>query len=374
MNKHFSALLALIMGALLITSCLSTDDDSGIIYNNDTAITAFSLTTVNRYIHTTSKSGKDSVYKKVITNPATFNIDQYEKRIFNTDSIYADCDLKHVLITITTKNSGVVAIKDIGSDTLRTYNSTDSIDLSQTREFRVYAQNGSVYRSYQVTVNKHQSATDKIMWEEMPADSYPVDTKKAQWEQIVADAGLACFIGAGTKEAYAYDEDGQLMVTTDEGATWNPDSLDESSLLLPKENIAFVSYPYAANEKTDYQILAGCLEEGEITSCLWRKIAEYGEDSEPGKWAFMSTEIFNRYYLPATNDLNLVWFHGQVLAICSSWIRSSIDGGITWKISSGLQLPADDLIEVEARTDDEGALWLKDKNSGKVWRGTMVEE
>ena len=374
MNKHFSALLALIMGALLMTSCLTSDDGSEIIYNNDTAITAFSLTTVNRYIHTTSKSGKDSVYKRVITNPATFNIDQYEKRIFNTDSIYADCDLKHVLVTITTKNSGVVAIKDIASDTLRTYNSTDSIDLSQTREFRVYAQNGSVYRSYQVTVNKHQSATDKIMWEEMPADSYPVDTKKAQWEQIVADAGLARFIGAGTKEAYAYDEDGQLMVTTDEGATWNPDSLDESSLLLPKENIAFVSYPYAANEKTDYQILAGCLEEGEITSCLWRKIAEYGEDSEPGKWAFMSTEIFNRYYLPATNDLNLVWFHGQVLAICSSWIRSSIDGGITWKISSGLQLPADDLIEVEVRTDDEGALWLKDKNSDKVWRGTMVEE
>ena len=374
MNKHFSALLALIMGALLMTSCLTSDDDSGIIYNNDTAITAFSLTTVNRYIHTTSKSGKDSVYKRVITNPATFNIDQYEKRIFNTDSIYADCDLKHVLVTITTKNSGVVAIKDIASDTLRTYNSTDSIDLSQTREFRVYAQNGSVYRSYQVTVNKHQSATDKIMWEEMPADSYPVDTKKAQWEQIVADAGLARFIGAGTKEAYAYDEDGQLMVTTDEGVTWSPDSLDESSLLLPKENIAFVSYPYAANEETDYQILAGSLEEGEIASTVWRKIAEYAEDSEPGKWAFISTEVFNRYYLPATNNLSLVWFHGQVLAISSSWIRSTIDGGITWKLSSGLQLPADDLIEVEARTDDEGALWLKDKNSGKVWRGTMVEE
>ena len=374
MNKHISALLALIMGALMMTSCLKSDDNSDVIYYQDTAITDFSLTTVNRYIHTTSKSGKDSVYKEVVQYPVTFNIDQYDQEIFNTDSIYADCDLKHVLVTITTKNSGVVAIKDIASDTLRTYNSTDSIDLSQTREFRVYSQSGSTYRSYQVTVNKHQSVTDKIIWEEMPADSYPVDTKKAQWEQIVADAGLACFIGAGTKEAYAYSEDGQLMVTTDEGATWNPDSLDESSLLLPKENIAFVSYPYAANEKTDYQILAGCLEEGEITSCLWRKIAEYGEDSEPGKWAFMSTEIFNRYYLPATNDLNLVWFHGQVLAICSSWIRSSIDGGITWKISSGLQLPADDLIEVEVRTDDEGALWLKDKNSDKVWRGTMVEE
>ena len=374
MNKHFSALLALIMGALFMTSCLESDDSSTIIYNNDTAIAAFSLTTVNRYVHTTSKTGKDSVYKKVVSNPVTFYIDQYNKTIYNADSLAADCDLEHVLVSISTKNSGSVAIKDINSDTLRIYNSTDSLDFTKTREIRVYAQNGSNYRAYQVTVNKHQLATDKILWEEMPAGSYPIDARKAQWEQIVADAGLARFIGAGTKEAYAYDEDGHLMVTKDEGATWTRDSLDESMSLLPKESIAFVSYPYAASEETDYQILAGNLEEGEIACSVWRKIAEYAEGSESGKWAFVSTEIYNRYYLPSTNNLSLVWFQGRVLAISSSWIRSSADGGITWKASENIQLPADDLIGVEACTDDEGALWLKDKDSDKVWRGILVEE
>jgi hypothetical protein len=115
-------------------------------------------------------------------------------------------------------------------------------------------------------------------------------------------------------------------------------------------------------------------QEGEIASCVWRKVAEYGEGSETGKWALLPVESYNNYYLPATGELSLVWFHRQVLAITGSWIRSSKDGGITWKTSDDLQLPADDLISVEACTDEQGALWLKDKNSDLVWRGILVEE
>lgn len=374
MNKHISALLALIMGALIMTSCLKSDDSSEIIYYNDTAITAFNLTTVNRYIHTTSKSGKDSVYKKALSSPVTFYIDQYNKTIYNVDSLFADCDLKHVLVDISTKNSGVVAIKSMISDTLRTYNSSDSLDFSQVREIRVYSQRGDTYRAYQVSVNKHQITTGALMWEQMPAGSYPVDEEKAMWEQIVAEKGLALFIGAGTKEAYAYNHDGQLMVSKDEGITWAVDSLDDSSSLLPKENVAFVSYPFAANDETDYQILAGSLDEEETVCSVWRKVVEYAENSEPGKWAYVPFEDYNKYALPATNDLSLVWFQGQVLAISRSWILSSKDGGITWKTSESISLPSDSLIDVEACTDDEGHLWLREKNTDNVWRGILVED
>ena len=372
MNKHISALFALIMGALLMTSCLNSDD-SEVTYYNDTAITAFSLTTVNRYVHTTSKSGKDSVYKKTLADPVMFYIDHYNKKIYNVDSLYADCDLSHVLASISAKNGGTVVFKSLISDSLFTYYSTDSLDFSQPREVRVYAQDGSTYRTYTVTINKHQVTTDKLLWEKMPAGSYPVDETKALWEEIVANKALARFIGAGTKEAYAYDMEGRLVVSTDEFETWKVDSLDDSMSLLPRENIAFVSYPYSANNETDYQILAGVVEEGENFCSVWRKVAEYAEGSKPAKWAYMPFEIYNRYNLPATNDLSLVWFHGQVLAISSSWILSSKDGGITWKDSDGLQLPSDDLFGVEARTDDEGALWIKD-NTDNVWRGVLVEE
>jgi hypothetical protein len=375
MNKHISALFALMMGALMMTSCLKSDDSSSsIIYNNDTAITAFSLTTVNRYIHTTSKSGKDTINKKAISNPVTFYIDHYNKRIYNADSLPADCDLKHVVTSISTKNSGAIAIKSLISDTLFIYNATDSIDFTQTREIRIYAQDRSTYRAYQVTVNKHQAATGKLLWEEMPAGSYPVDEVKEEWEQIVANAGLDRFIGAGTTEAYAFDKEGHLMVTTDQGATWEIDDLDDDLSLLPHESVAFVSYPFEANEQTDYQMIVG--ESGEIgnESSVWRKIVEYGDNSQPGKWVYMPYESYNKYYLPNLPDMSLVWFHKTVMAIGSTYILITRDGGITWKESATMQLPAGDLMDVEARTDDKGALWLKEKNSDKVWRGILVEE
>ncbi|MBR2207000.1 MAG: hypothetical protein IJ886_09370 [Prevotella sp.] len=375
MNKHISALLALIMGALMMTSCLKSDDTSEIIYNNDTAITAFSLTTVNRYIHTTSSSGADSVYKKALSTPVSFNIDQYNQTVYNSDSLLNDCDLKHVLISVSTKNSGVAVIKSLTSDTLTTILSTDSLDFTQPREVRVYAQDGKSYRAYKVTMNKHQVATDKILWEKMPVDSYPYDAEEEKWDQIVDNAGLAQFIGAGTKEAYAYDMDGRLMVSKDEGATWNPDTLDASTTLLPRENIAFVSYPFEANEDTDYQLIAGVVDEDDIVSVVWRKVAEYAEGSQPGKWCFVPVEVFNRYYLPSSSDLSLVWFHKKVLAISNSWILVSIDGGITWKEYDKLQLPDDEnLMSVKACTDGEGAIWLKDLITDNVWRGILVEE
>ena len=308
---------------------------------------------MNRYIHTTSKSGADSVYKSVYTYPVSFSIDQYNQTIYNTDSLYADCDLKHVLISVSTKNSGVAVIKSLTSDTLTTILSTDSLDFTQPREVRVYSQDGKSYRAYKVTMNKHQVATDQILWEKMPADSYPVDTEKEKWEQIIEDKGLAQFIGAGTKEAYAYDMDGQLMVSKDEGATWEPDTLDD-----------------------DYQLLAGVIEGDDIVSVVWRKVAEYAEGSQPGKWCFVPVEVFNRYSLPAPDnqDLNLVYFHKKVLAISSDWIRVSIDGGITWKDYGKMPLPDDNLTAVEACTDAEGALWIKELNTGDVWRGILVEE
>ena len=374
MNKYITALCALITGTMLLSSCLGSGDDD-VTYYNDTAITGFTLSTVNRYIHATTTSGKDSVYKRTLSNPVTFSIDQYKKTIFNLDSLKADCDLSHVLVTISAKNSGYIVIKSMTSDTLYSYSSSDSLDFSKPREIRVYANDGSGYRAYQVAINKHQTETNKLLWEKMPAGSYPVDAKKAKWEKIVADAGLARFIGAGTKEAYAYDQEGRLVMTKDEGATWTVEELDYDMSLLPKESVAFVSYPYNGYLDTDYQILAGVSEEGEIGCSVWRKIAEYSEGSKPGKWVYVPYEPYNRYKLPAMIDFSLVWFHGYVMAINSDEILITRDGGITWKTMTSIKLPTDaSLISVEASTDDNGVLWLKDKTTDEVWRGTFVED
>lgn len=377
MKRYIHTLCLVLSSVVLYTSCLNASDSEVTVYD-DMAITGFSLATVNRYIHTTSKSGTDSVYKKTLSTMPTFTIDQNQFKIYNTDSLPKDCDLKHVLASITSSTySGRIYIKSLISDTLWVYSSSDSLDFSQPREVLVYNNSLEKYRTYEVTINQHQVETGKILWEQMSAENYPADDTKTRWKEAAAAAGLGRFIGASTKEGYAFSQDGkQIMTSKDEGGTWIPDSIDGDITKLPSEHIAFVSFPFAPNEETDYQLMAGVVKEGEIACALWRKISEYADGSEASKWVQLPFESYNRYYLPAMVGFSLVYFHGYVLAIDSNSIYCSRDGGVTWRTSESLSLPGDGetyFYNIEAMTDAEGALWFKDLDTNSVWRGVLVE-
>lgn len=374
MKKYIYALCALTAGLFLYTSCISSDDDTDVIQYDDTAVTAFTLAAVNRYVHTTSSKGQDSVYKVALANPVAFSIDHYRQKIYNTDSLPFGCDLRHVLANISSKNGGTIVIKSLTSDTLKYYTASDSIDFSSPRELRVYTTDGSVFRSYEVTVNVHKTETGILTWQQMQPADFPVDGEKARWEERVATAGLKQFIGAGTAEAYAFSEDGTLMVSRDQGITWTADELDEHASLLPTE-FAFASCPFKASVTTDYQLLIGTNSENENSCVVWRKLAEYGPDSEPSKWVFLPVENYNKYFLPKMENLNLVCYKGHVLAIGNDGnIYESRDRGITWKTTKQFTLPATMATHnVSATADTEGHLWLRNKDDGNVWRGSLTE-
>ena len=57
MNKLFSHVVVVIAAVLSLTSCLSDNDDSNTTYYTDTAISSFSLGTLNITYHTTAKDG-----------------------------------------------------------------------------------------------------------------------------------------------------------------------------------------------------------------------------------------------------------------------------------------------------------------------------
>ena len=378
MKRYIYTLCLLVLGTTLITSCLGSDDNYDTISYKDTAILSFSLSTVKQTIHTTTSAGKDSSYTKTLSTLPVFTIDQYQGRIYNTDSLPNGCDLSHILASISSKNNGVIIINyptATGADSLFYYNSADSIDFSKPREIRVYSYSGADYRSYTVTVNMHQVETSKLLWEKKQVSDYPTDSRKAQWETIAATAGMKQFIGYGTKEAYALSNKGFLMVSKDEGATWEQDHLDEDASLLPTANIAFVSYPFKYNIDTDYQLLAGTLDDNSKACTIWRKIAEFGEKSEESKWAYIPLETHNSYYLPKMEHISLAYFHGNILAVGNDGnIYVSTDQGITWKTKKGYTLPDGfSFNNVSMTTDDEGALWLIDNDKQEVWRGDLIE-
>lgn len=375
MKRYFHALPLVLVAILMYTSCIGSNEDNTEYYS-DTAITSFKLASVNQYIHTTSKSGADSVYKKALTSTATFMIDQYQRKIYNTDSLPAGCDLSHVLATITCKNSGTILIKGLDTEgTLTYYSSSDSIDFSVPREIIVYAQDGSNYRSYEVTINMHQVDNTKILWEKMTVADVPADPVKTSWETRAAAAGMKQFIGYGRAEGYALAADGQLMASKDGGLTWVADILDDDMSQLPTDNIAFVSSPFAANDSTDYQLMIGTGDQDEKACIVWRKLHEFASDSQSSKWIHMTVESYNVYYLPKMDNLNLIRYQGMVLAIGNNGnIYESRDQGITWKTTTKYTLPDEiGTYNLTATTDADGYIWLVGKDTGEVWRGIKVE-
>ncbi len=202
-----------------LTSCLGADEDDAVYYN-DAAITSFSLGTLNRTMHTTSTAGEDSTYTTTVTgSDYTFCIDQTNRLIFNTDSLPLGTDAEKVVCTIGTKNSGVVVFKNVDSDTLKYYTSTDSLDFTQPREVRVYATDGQSYQAYTVKVNVHQQDGDVFGWTRLP-DCSPL---------AVLTGMKALTLG---KRVFVFGSDGETTkgFATDDGSGWTALSPDVNML------------------------------------------------------------------------------------------------------------------------------------------------
>ena len=169
MKRKFFAFIALITATLSLSSCLSSDETT-VEYTHDTAITAFSLGSLDRY--TKTKAGKDTLLKANVTgSDYKFSIDQARRWIYNVDSLPAGTRTAAVLATITSKNSSPVILMHAKQtenlDSATYYSSTDSINFSEPRLIRVYSSDYSAYAEYQVTVYVHKELPYEFKWHEL---------------------------------------------------------------------------------------------------------------------------------------------------------------------------------------------------------------
>ena len=168
MKRKFFAFIALITATLSLSSCLSSDETT-VEYTHDTAITAFSLGSLDRY--TKTKAGKDTLLKANVTgSDYKFYIDQAQRLIYNVDSLPCGVRDTAILATISSKNSSPILLMDINKrDSVAAYySSSDSINFSKKpRYIRVYSSDYSAYAEYQVTVNVHKELPYEFKWHEL---------------------------------------------------------------------------------------------------------------------------------------------------------------------------------------------------------------
>lgn len=368
MKRIFQVFCGLLVAAFSLTSCLNSSDDSTTYYD-DMAIKTFTLGTLNRYLHTTTSDGRDSIYKSTYTATSyKLNIDQLNHKIYSADSLLTNTDISRVVCSVTTANNGIVYVKSMTSDTLTYFNSgSDSIDFTSPRIFRVYANDGSGCRDYTVSLAVRTMEKGTFIWTEADGADFPQDPNA--WMQVIGKDGLT-YIGSTRFESYALLYPDELFKSVDDAQTWTNDQLETSGSLLPRWNRAFVSWQLNAN--TDYALFVGYNPQvSDKAMTIWRKLVDSDRD---GRWVYMPLDDDNPYYLPKVDGVSLVYFNKSVLAFCSDKnIYVSRDQGITWKTTSTYSFPVGCSSTFRVATDDDDNVWLTDTVSGKTWRGRLTK-
>lgn len=405
MNKT-TLISALLLSALtMLTSCLGDDDDN-ITYYDDTAITSFTLGTLKYYATTTSSTGADSTYQTTYdASGYHFYIDQLSHEIYNPDSLPKQVDASKIIATVTSKNSGIVTIKSLTSDSLSYYSSSDSIDFTQPRTFRVYNLSGTAYTDYTVRVNVHQQDSTTFSWTNV-ATTTPFTDATALRSVAVNDT-LWTFASDGsattawyTTDGSAWTEfgtsfsadayqniaalDGKLYVLSDskiytieglqtstadatgitrlaaashkgaygltssgislfDGSAWTAETLGDESSLLPTSWTAFSCLPTLSNDSTDAVFFAGVNSTtGKIAT--WEKTDEYKTSAHSQSWYYILPKT--TYQLPVLDQLTLLDYDNATLAFgvdadTLTTFYQSEDKGLTWHSFSDYSLPDD---------------------------------
>jgi len=299
------------MASTALTSCLNDDDEDQVTTYSDVAITQFTLGTLNRYATTTSpNTGKDTVVKTSVTGTSyPMTIDQLGHKVYNRKALPMGTDVKHVLVTISTRNNGVVALQSMTSDSLSWYNASDSIDFSVPRTFRVYAIDGSAWRDYTVTLTVSDNQGVDFSWQQ----TAPADQMAA-----LSDHQVVCFRGELLLFASptGYYSDPDVIYRSADGTQWEPVAT----------NIKLSHY--RGNVTVQGDRLYVLTDEGLYCSddaATWQQITSTTDKRQPGAlWQLIGA---------GTRELFAVSYAGTDYAhnpVTLLQIVSSTDGGLTW--------------------------------------------
>ena len=365
MNKLFSHVVILIAAACSLTSCLSDNDDSDTTYYTDTAISSFSLGTLNITYHTTASDGvTDSTYKSTFSASSyAFDIDQTKRTIANADSLPVGTDVKHCLTTINTVNSGTVILvlkSSTGKDSLAYFSSTDSLDFSSPVRMRVYNMQGSAYREYTVTVNVHKESENEFSWKEGTFDLSSLTTLP---ENVI-----------GKTKKYRYGIiDGKLMRSPIAGGSWTEEKLDEDASLLPSEDISFITEPMVT-DTTTYRILLIGNRDGKTVR--WSKVEDDNDASQV--WSYYDDDEYVTKTLPYLSNMKAVLYGDSIIATGGDFsaVYTSPDWGLTWNKSSLFALPSafgNTPGKFEMAVDKNNVLYIKRDGASTGWYGRLSQ-
>ena len=184
-------------------------------------------------------------------------------------------------------------------------------------------------------------------------------------------------MGASTKEIYALSKEGGLLVSTDNGSTWQAENLDSDANLLPTANTHCTVHALRTNDGMERVMLVGTREGGSST-VAWVKIVDLAQPGA-GTWMLVSTTEDDAWALPALNALTVIGYDDVDVAFGltadgTQKVYESKDGGITWKGGSDYTWPttleSQPSGKLSAAVDGNNFIWMI-PGDGSLRRGRL---
>lgn len=412
----------------MMSSCLGDNDDTEIVYYDDTAITGLTLGTL------TYVDSADTIN----ASGCKLQIDQYSGTITNApDSLPVGTNLKEIkFASVYALNGNVnnVYWKSAVSDSITPFSMKDTLDFSQPRELYVFSSSGNFVKKYTVTIVAHKEIADTLIWNKFDIDNdiknySSVKTgicnnslvvlgktasgselktfvdgslKKARsfsanatmttdgntiyvtdggviysssdaknWNTVSAD--VKSVLGVCGKEMFAMSSANKLMMSLDNGASWKNEDIDDDAKYIPSSDINFVSTATTSNTDVKRAFVIGNSSANSKKAEVWSKIVEENTDKDQS-WMYQKFNSSNNYYLPKLSNLSVTAYDNNMLAIggeCDK-LYYSIDCGICWKENDKLILPKEfSASTASIAVDNDYFIWIVCTGSGQVWKGRI---
>lgn len=294
--------IAVLLAALFsLVSCLDTNDGD-YVYTDDSAVTAFSVTSAKKAVHVRASNGADSVYYTTATLTAyKFVIDQQRCVIYNPDSLPYGVDPTKLLVSANSLNSGSLVLKSMTSDSLSYLSTTDSLDFSKPRELQVYSLSGAAVRKYEVRVNVHQEPADQFNWTKLPNPT-----------AFTSATGVKSFVvttASGTTRRFLLASDGTTTTV------YRADGDDAWTAATPNFNHTLAAETYRS-AAVKHDTLFVC-DNGVVMAT-----------TDGNTWTQQTTVEAGVARIIAANPIRLYAYNNEGVMV------SSDDSGKTWKVAS----------------------------------------
>ena len=159
MKKSLAICLSMLL--LLATSCLRSTDEG--ISSPYAILKSFSIGDLKSRYPAFTAAGVDTFETRVITGSSLpFSIDQAAGEVYNADSLPFATNVDKVVVNMDL--SGYAQIMNDSTGLFETFLSTDSLDFTTPRKFRITSLDMQYYKDYRISVNVHQVEPELMAW------------------------------------------------------------------------------------------------------------------------------------------------------------------------------------------------------------------